>query len=110
MKPQTIKQKPGQELISHMPKEEFKFEVRIPAKNVTTRDRYIGETSGNTVEGGALNADYQCVEALAIVSNRLGQYSLEYGRDFYFSTCGIGEIVLLFKDNKDKFITHLKWI
>jgi len=88
----------------------FDHEVRITSANVTKRDQYIGQSSGTTVEGGALNANYRDVEALAIVANRLGQYSLEYGKDFHFNTCGCDEIVLLFKDNKDALLTHLKWI
>lgn len=33
-------------------------------------------------EGGALNAGYTPVDALAKVSNVLGQHGLEYGKDF----------------------------
>lgn len=85
-------------------------EVRIQSDKVTQRGRWVGEESGTSVEGGALNANYRDTEALAIVANRLGQYSLEYGKDFHFKTCGLDEIVLEFNDNKDALLAHLKWI
>jgi hypothetical protein len=84
-------------------------EIRVKSINVTSRDRYIGESTGTSQEGGALNANYRDVEALAIIANRLGQYSLEYGKDFQFKTCGLDEVVLEFKDNKQALLEHLRW-
>lgn len=46
----------------------------------------------------ALNADYQKVEAVAIVANFLGAKGLEYGKDFIFKTAGLNEIIFDFVD------------
>ena len=45
---------------------------------------YIGETSG-TSEGGAPNAHYRTVEAVAKVSALLGKSDIEYGKDFVWT-------------------------
>lgn len=37
-------------------------------------------------EGGALNANYRTVEAVAMVVNLLGCHSFEYGKHFRFKT------------------------
>ena len=42
--------------------------------SITVRDRWIGETSGKSVEGGALNANYRTVEAVAMICNHLGTF------------------------------------
>ena len=47
--------------------------------------REINETHG---EGGALNANYQTAEALAVASNALGEHGIVYGVDFVFKTAG----------------------
>ena len=47
--------------------------------------REIHETHG---EGGALNANYQTAEALAVASNALGEHGIVYGVDFVFKTAG----------------------
>lgn len=53
---------------------------------LSNREVYSKEINETFGEGGALNADYRTVEAIAIVSNLLGAQKLEYGKDFVFKT------------------------
>jgi len=51
---------------------------------------------GDYVEGGALNANYQDVEAACIISNAMGEAGYRYGVDFTFLTCGLGKVHIEF--------------
>ena len=72
----------------------MKFEHHCIIDKVSNRDRYIGETSGDTVEGGALNANYRTVEAVAKVSAILGRSGYEYGQDFVWESFDISKSLI----------------
>lgn len=50
----------------------------------------------NVVEGGALNANFQDVEATVIVADSLASHGWRYQKDWYFKTCGLSQVVLEF--------------
>ena len=88
----------------------MKFEHHCIIDKVTKRDRYIGETSGNTVEGGALNANYRTVEAIAKVSALLGMAGYRYDTDFVWSEQSYNDNMdetVVFKFNDPKIKTLL---
>ena len=88
----------------------MKFEHHCIIDKVTKRDRYIGETSGNTVEGGALNANYRTVEAVAKVSALLGMAGYRYDTDFVWSEQSYNDNMdetVVFKFNDPKIKTLL---
>ena len=87
----------------------FEHELTLDTDKITNRETYIGEHSGTAVEGGALNANYKDVEAVAIVCNTLGKAGLEYGKDFVWENCGCDELTIRFKDAKLKTIEKLRW-
>lgn len=66
------------------------FEITVPIKNVSKYNSQI--------------------EALILIGNTLGRYSLEYGRDFQFKTCNTWDIVLNFTKDQTQLLQHLKWI
>jgi len=59
-------------------------ELALPVKDLSNRPNHL---PGG---GGALNAGYTPVDALALVSNLLGQIGLEYGKDFYWRSFEYG--------------------
>ena len=81
----------------------------IDINKVTSRDRWLGETTGTSVEGGACNANYRQVEAVAKVSNHLGNIGLEYGKDFYWEGFSLDELTISLDDSKIVLIEKLKW-
>ena len=81
----------------------------IDINKVTSRDRWIGETTGRPVEGGACNANYRQVEAIAKVSNHLGNMGLEYGKDFYWEGFYLDKLTISLNDSKIVLIEKLKW-
>ncbi len=88
----------------------MKFEHHCIIDKVSKRDRYIGETSGDTVEGGALNANYRTVEAVAKVSAILGGSGYEYGKDFVWTDHSYDDAMeetVVFKFNDEKIKTLL---
>jgi hypothetical protein len=85
----------------------MKFEHHCIIDKVSNRDRYIGETSGDT---GALNANYRTVEAVAKVSAILGRSGYEYGKDFIWTDHSYDddmEETVVFKFNDEKIKTLL---
>ena len=50
----------------------------------STRNPWNVDMHGNSVEGGALNANYTLVDAVAKISSDFGNLGLEYGKDFKF--------------------------
>jgi hypothetical protein len=62
------------------------------SKAITDRSKH----DDTRMSGGALNANYQDVEASIAICTRLGQAGYSYKEDFYFITCGIGAVVLEF--------------
>ena len=88
----------------------MKFEHHCIIDKVSNRDRYIGGTSGDTIEGGALNANYRTVEAVAKVSAILGRSGYEYGKDFIWTDHSYDddmEETVVFKFNDEKIKTLL---
>lgn len=58
--------------------------------------------------GGALNANYTQVDAVARVSAKCGELGLKYGKDFVWSSMGSGKITFRLKDEKYKTMLGLK--
>lgn len=77
---------------------------------ITVRDRWIGETTGKTVEGGALNANYRTVEAIGMLCNHLGQLGLIYGEDFTWEGVDAkGNVVIKYKKGHSPLLDKIKW-
>lgn len=81
--------------------------ITIEIKDLSTRTPYKTDAQGNSVEGGALNANYTTVEAVAKICNTLGVHGYHYGRDFIWQDQGWTEdmedaIILNYKDDKIK--------
>lgn len=74
----------------------MKFEncVRFPINLMTDRE---GHLHG---EGGALNANYTQVEAVAKMGEICGRQGLMYGRDWYMETCSENSIIISFSEEK----------
>jgi len=66
----------------------FKRTVVIETAKQSTRMPYQTDAQGNSVEGGALNANYTTVDAVAKVCNTLGIHGYVYGRDFVWQDQG----------------------
>tara|TARA_B100000214_G_scaffold307717_2_gene238987 strand:+ start:771 stop:1109 length:339 start_codon:yes stop_codon:yes gene_type:complete len=74
-------------------------EVTIAEKRLSSRMSYV------PVEGGALNAGYTTVDAVANLCTTAGNLGMVYGKDFIWSHTGWDEkdddaIVLLVKEEK----------
>ena len=82
---------------------------KFKVDKITRRDRWIGETTGKTVEGGALNADYRTVEAVAMICNHLGQLGLIYGEDFVWDGVSYDEIIIRYLKNHKTLLDTIKW-
>jgi hypothetical protein len=72
--------------------------LNLPIKILSKRETYSAEINEKYGEGGALNANYQTAEALAVAANDLGFAGMQYGVDFVFKTSGLYEISLDFSD------------
>lgn len=68
------------------------MKMYFKSRDITDRSTY----DKNAPEGGALNGNYQDVEAAIYISNQLGTAGYYYNTDFYFINCGIGIVVLEF--------------
>jgi hypothetical protein len=66
----------------------FKRTVALKTADQSTRTPYLTDSQGNSVEGGALNANYTTVDAVAKVCNTLGIHGYVYGRDFVWQDQG----------------------
>lgn len=66
----------------------FKRTVVLKIAEHSTRTPYKTDSQGNSVEGGALNANYTTVDAVAKVCNTLGIHGYVYGRDFVWKDQG----------------------
>ena len=67
--------------------------LEFPSKSLTQRPISNGYAidPGEYIEGGALNANYQDVEAACIICNAMGEAGYRYNIDFTFLTCGVGK-------------------
>ena len=72
--------------------------LEFPSKALTDRPISNGYAlgPGDYIEGGALNANYQDVEAACIICNSMGEAGYRYNVDFTFLTCGLGKIHIEF--------------
>jgi len=66
----------------------FKRTVALKIAEHSTRMPYQTDAYGNSVEGGALNANYTTVDAVGKVCNMLGIHGYVYGRDFIWDDQG----------------------
>ena len=90
----------------------FKRTVVIETAKQSTRMPYQTDAQGNSVEGGALNANYTTVDAVAKVCNTLGRHGYIYGRDFNWKDQGYTEdledaIIIEYNDEKIKTLLGL---
>jgi len=79
-----------------LPWKEVGCTMRIPTDSLSKRETFSREINEEEGGGGALNANYRTAEALAVVSNVLGNMGLYYGVHFVFKTGGQDEILLDF--------------
>ena len=78
--------------------------------SITVRDRWIGKTSGKSVEGGALKANYRTVEAVAMICNHMGKLGLIYGEDFTWDGVDAqGNVVIQYKKGHSSLLDNIKW-
>jgi len=63
----------------------MEHELSLPVNELSNRPFYAPGPGP-----GALNAGYTPVDALALVSNLLGQIGLEYGKDFHWRSFEYG--------------------
>ena len=88
----------------------FKRTVVIKTADQSTRNSYLTDSQGNSVEGGALNADYTTVDAVAKVCNTLGIHGYVYGRDFIWQDQGYTddfENAIIIEYNDKRIVTLL---
>ena len=90
----------------------FKRTAVIETAKQSTRMPYQTDAQGNSVEGGALNANYTTVDAVAKVCNALGRHGYIYGRDFNWKDQGYTEdledaIIIEYNDEKIKTLLGL---
>jgi len=90
----------------------FKRTVVLKTAELSTRTPYLTDSQGNSVEGGALNANYTTVDAVAKVCNTLGIHGYVYGRDFIWLDQGYTEdlddaIIIEYNDDKIKTLLGL---
>ena len=62
--------------------------LSVKIAQLSAREPFSREINEAYGEGGALNANYQTAEALAIAANMLRGGGLVYGVDFVFKTAG----------------------
>jgi len=76
--------------------------LEFPSKALTKRPISNGYMidPGDWIEGGALNANYQDVEAACIICNAMGEAGYRYGEDFTFLTCGLDKVSIQFSNNE----------
>ena len=90
----------------------FKRTVVLKTADLSTRQPYLTDSQGNSVDGGALNANYTTVDAVAKVCNTLGIHGYVYGRDFIWQDQGYTDdldyaIIIEYNDDKIKTLLGL---
>jgi hypothetical protein len=86
---------------------QFKNELVLDTNKLSKREEYIGQHTGTSVEGGALNANYKEVDAVASLSNKLGQLGYVYGKDWYWQDSGCDECTITYNDKKIPLVLKL---
>jgi len=79
----------------------FKHTASVPISNFSDRPNHL------PMEGGALNAGYTSVDALAYVSNQLGNHGLIYREDWWWEGMGSDKLRLCFREEKHKVLIGL---
>ena len=84
----------------------FKHQVKLSIDALSTRPNHL------PIEGGALNAGYTMVDALAVVSNFLGNHGLIYRKDWWWEGNGWTQdmdqaLCIEFKEEKNKILVQL---
>jgi len=72
----------------------LEYETNFPVELITNRERHLHG------EGGALNADYRQVEAVAKIAEICGRHGLKYNIDWCWHTCTQKQILISFSDEK----------
>ena len=94
----------GQKALQHdmidFDETKFKNTLTLDVDKLSKRDEYLGQSQNTSVEGGALNANYREVDAVAQVSNQLGKLGYVYNQDWYWESVGCDELTISFKDKK----------
>jgi|TARA_R110000803_G_scaffold204770_2_gene271046 hypothetical protein len=88
----------------------FTRTVNLRTEDQSDRGPYLTDKFGNSVEGGALNANYTTVDAVAKVSNTLGNHGYVYGRDFIWQDQGYTDSMddaIIFEYNDLRILTIL---
>ena len=86
---------------------EVNLEVNIPVKKLSKRQDYL------PIGGGALNAGYTFVDAVANLCSQMGNAGYKYGEDYIWAYYGYDEdmedtVTLYVKDDKIRTWLHLK--
>jgi hypothetical protein len=83
------------------------FSIRV--SGLSDRAPFSQEINERDGEGGALNANYRTVEAIARATNAFGVHGLIYGVHFVFKTATVHDVVFDFcdKETRDRAVTIL---
>ncbi len=77
--------------------------LTLKTSDISSRETYSREINKEYGEGGGLNANYQTVEAVAIIANALGAVNgFRYGEQFIFKTTGLDEVILEFNEPENR--------
>ena len=86
---------------------QYMKELRIQESRATTRKGYL------PIGGGALNASYTFVDAVANICSTMGNMGLVYGKDYFWAYHGFDDklkdcVTLMVKEEKYSTALHLK--
>jgi hypothetical protein len=81
--------------------------LEFPSKALTNRNRYHNGPE-YLEEGGALNANYQDVDAACIICNAMGEAGYKYNVDFAFLTCGLDKVHIQFHNSEAAAFAAMK--
>ena len=79
----------------------FEHTVVVPCDKFSNRPNHLPQP------GGALNAGYTAVDALASVANHLGNHGLIYKKDWWWEGMGSGSLDLCFRDQSHTVLLGL---
>jgi len=79
----------------------FHHTVSVSISDFSDRPNHLPQ------EGGALNAGYTSVDALASVSNYLGNHGLIYKKDWWWEGMGSDKLNLCFRNDESKLLVGL---
>ena len=76
--------------------------ISLRVAGLSQRESFSREVNEAHGEGGALNADYQTVDAIAVAVDILRGAGLKYNVDYMFKTGGSGSVSFDFRDEDTK--------